>query len=71
MSHTPGTFTHRLGHPAAYRLSADYEGGQRLAHNGSRYEGKTARVRLVDVRRSFALAEPVLPATTVDMSEPI
>ncbi len=39
--------------------------------NGTKFEGQTTRVRLVDVRRSFALAEPVLPAASVDRSEPI
>jgi len=29
------------------------------------------RVRLTDVRRSFALGEPVLPSNAVDKSEPI
>ena len=39
--------------------------------NGARFEGQTTRVRLVDVRRSFALAEPVSPAASVDTGEPI
>jgi ribonuclease G len=39
--------------------------------NGTRFDGQTTRVRLVDVRRSFALAEPVAPAASVDRSEPI
>ena len=39
--------------------------------NGTRFVGQTTRVRLVDVRRSFALAEPIPPAGSVDRSEPI
>lgn len=39
--------------------------------NGTRFEGQVTRVRLTDVRRSFALGEPVAPATAVDRSEPI
>jgi hypothetical protein len=39
--------------------------------NGSKLQGHTIRVRLTDVRRSFALGEPVLPSTAVDKSEPI
>jgi ribonuclease G len=39
--------------------------------NGSKYQGQTARVRLTDVRRSFALGEPIAPSTAVDRSEPI
>jgi ribonuclease G len=39
--------------------------------NGARYQGQHARVRLTDVRRSFALGEPVAPSTAVDRSEPI
>jgi hypothetical protein len=39
--------------------------------NGTRYQGSKIRVRLTDVRRSFALGEPVAPATALDKSEPI
>jgi ribonuclease G len=39
--------------------------------NGVKLQGQNARVRLTDVRRSFALGEPVAPATAVDRSEPI
>jgi hypothetical protein len=39
--------------------------------NGTRYQGQRARVRLTDVRRSFALGEPVPPASALDKSEPI
>ncbi len=39
--------------------------------NGARHQGQTIRVRLTDVRRSFALGEPVAPSTAVDRSEPI
>jgi ribonuclease G len=39
--------------------------------NGTRFQGGKAKVRLVDVRRSFALGEPVSPANTLDKSEPI
>jgi ribonuclease G len=39
--------------------------------NGTRFQGARIRVRLTDVRRSFALGEPVAPATSVDKSEPI
>jgi ribonuclease G len=39
--------------------------------NGTRYQGQKARVRLTDVRRSFALGEPVPPASALDKSEPI
>jgi ribonuclease G len=39
--------------------------------NGTRYQGSRIRVRLTDVRRSFALGEPVAPATAVDKTEPI
>ena len=39
--------------------------------NGARLQGQTIRVRLTDVRRSFALGEPVAPHTAVDRSEPI
>jgi len=39
--------------------------------NGSRYQGQTIRVRLTDVRRSFAIGEPVPPSNSVDRSEPI
>ena len=36
-----------------------------------RFQGAKTRVRLTDVRRSFALGEPVAPATALDKSEPI
>jgi ribonuclease G len=39
--------------------------------NGARFQGQTIRVRLTDVRRSFALGDPVAPSTAVDRSEPI
>jgi ribonuclease G len=39
--------------------------------NGTRYQGQTIRVRLTDVRRSFAIGEPVAPSNSVDRSEPI
>jgi hypothetical protein len=39
--------------------------------NGTRFQGQKARVRLTDVRRSFALGEPVTPAHALDKSEPI
>jgi ribonuclease G len=39
--------------------------------NGIRYQNRSTRVRLTDVRRSFALGEPVAPPTAVDRSEPI
>lgn len=39
--------------------------------NGSRYQGQTIRARLTDVRRSFAIGEPVPPSNSVDRSEPI
>jgi ribonuclease G len=39
--------------------------------NGTRFQGSKIRVRLTDVRRSFALGEPVAPATALDKSEPI
>ncbi|MFN3651118.1 MAG: Rne/Rng family ribonuclease [Armatimonadota bacterium] len=39
--------------------------------NGVRYQGQTVRVRLTDVRRSFAMGEPVAPSTAVDRTEPI
>ncbi len=39
--------------------------------NGSRHQGQRIRVRLTDVRRSFALGDPVAPVTSVDRSEPI
>lgn len=39
--------------------------------NGARLQGQPARVRLVDVRRSFALGEVVPPAASFDRSEPI
>jgi len=39
--------------------------------NGARLDGQRTRVRLTDVRRSFALGEPVAPASAVDRSEPI
>jgi ribonuclease G len=39
--------------------------------NGTRFQGSKTRVRLTDVRRSFALGEPVAPATALDKSEPI
>ncbi|HEU4751808.1 MAG TPA: Rne/Rng family ribonuclease, partial [Armatimonadota bacterium] len=39
--------------------------------NGVRFQGERTRVRLTDVRRSFALGEPVAPSTAVDRSEPI
>jgi ribonuclease G len=39
--------------------------------NGAKLDGQRVRVRLTDVRRSFALGEPVAPSTAVDKSEPI
>ena len=39
--------------------------------NGTRFQGQKARVRLTDVRRSFALGEPVSPSHSLDRSEPI
>jgi ribonuclease G len=39
--------------------------------NGTRFQGQKARVRLTDVRRSFALGEAVPPASALDKSEPI
>lgn len=39
--------------------------------NGVRFQGQTIRVRLTDVRRSFAIGEPVAPSNSVDRSEPI
>jgi ribonuclease G len=39
--------------------------------NGARFQGQTIRARLTDVRRSFAIGEPVAPSTSVDRSEPI
>jgi hypothetical protein len=39
--------------------------------NGTRFQGQKTKVRLIDVRRSFALGEPVSPAHTLDKSEPI
>lgn len=39
--------------------------------NGAKLEGQRVKVRLTDVRRSFALGEPVAPSTAVDKSEPI
>ncbi|HTE17884.1 MAG TPA: ribonuclease E/G, partial [Armatimonadota bacterium] len=39
--------------------------------NGTRFQGGSTRVRLTDVRRSFAMGEPVAPSTAVDRSEPI
>lgn len=39
--------------------------------NGVKFQGQVTRVRLTDVRRSFALGEPVAPSTAVDRSEPI
>jgi hypothetical protein len=39
--------------------------------NGTRFQGQKARVRLTDVRRSFALGEPVSPSQSLDRSEPI
>ncbi|MGV3720507.1 MAG: Rne/Rng family ribonuclease, partial [Actinomycetota bacterium] len=39
--------------------------------NGSRYQGQTIRARLTDVRRSFAIGEPVPPSNSVERSEPI
>jgi ribonuclease G len=39
--------------------------------NGTRYQGSKIRVRLTDVRRSFALGEPVAPPNALDKSEPI
>ena len=39
--------------------------------NGARYQGQTIRVRLTDVRRSFALGDPIPASTSVDRSEPI
>lgn len=37
--------------------------------NGTRFQGQRTKVRLIDVRRSFALGEPV--SHTLDKSEPI
>jgi ribonuclease G len=39
--------------------------------DGVRYQGQKLRVRLTDVRRSFAYGEPVASARSVDRSEPI
>lgn len=39
--------------------------------NGIRFQDRATRVRLTDVRRSFAMGEPVAPSTAVDKSEPI
>jgi ribonuclease G len=39
--------------------------------NGTRHQGSKIRIRLTDVRRSFALGDPVAPHTAVDKSEPI
>jgi ribonuclease G len=39
--------------------------------NGAKLDGQRTRVRLTDVRRSFAIGEPLAPATAVDRSEPI
>ena len=39
--------------------------------NGARFHGQTTRIRLTDVRRSYALGEPVPPSTAIDKSEPI
>jgi hypothetical protein len=39
--------------------------------NGAKLQGQFTRVRLTDVRRSFAMGEPVAPSTAVDRSEPI
>jgi ribonuclease G len=39
--------------------------------NGVKFQGGATKVRLTDVRRSFALGEPVAPSASVDRSEPI
>jgi ribonuclease G len=39
--------------------------------NGAKLDGQRTRVRLTDVRRSFAMGEPVAPASIVDRSEPM
>jgi ribonuclease G len=39
--------------------------------NAVRLQGQMVRVRLTDVRRSFALGEPLPPANAFDRSEPI
>src|SRR4029453_13921992 len=43
----------------------------RAPANRPRFDGQTPRVRLVDVRRPSAPADPVPPAAWVDRSEPI
>jgi hypothetical protein len=39
--------------------------------NGAKLQGQSSRVRLTDVRRSFAIGEPIAPSTAIDRSEPI
>jgi len=52
--------------------SAAWAGGYFVdLSNGVRFQGQTIRVRLTDVRRSFAIGEPVAPSNSVDRSEPI